>query len=113
MTNYLHNLDPQMVARMRSAGGGSDSNVPLDLTDTKTDQASQVILNTQTDLSKCWSCKRKVGLLGFKCKCEYTYCSKHRHASEHNCTFDYLTANKEQLARQLTPCVADKITNRI
>lgn len=113
MTNYLHNLDPQMVARMRSTNVTSESAVPLDAADSKTDQIGQVILNTQTDLSKCWSCKKRVGLLGFKCKCDYTYCSKHRHASDHNCTFDYLTANKEQLAKQLIPCVADKITNRI
>jgi hypothetical protein len=25
---------------------------------------------TQIDTSKCWNCKRKVGLLGFRCRCE-------------------------------------------
>ena len=112
MANLLHNLDPKMVACMRTHSN-EESTVPLEATDSKTDQAGQVILTSQTDPSRCWSCKRRVGLLGFKCRCKNTYCSKHRHASEHECTFDYLTANKQQLAKQLTPCVADKVTNRI
>ncbi len=48
----------------------------------------------QPDTSKCWSCKKKVGLLGFKCKCSYVYCSRHRHSDQHNCTFDYKAAAK-------------------
>ena len=45
------------------------------------------------DKSKCWFCGKKswpwcwqlhmhvrVGLLGFECRCGYTFCGKHRHA---------------------------------
>lgn len=54
---------------------------------------------TQADATKCWSCQRKVGLLGFKCKCTYVFCSKHRYADQHTCSFDYKTAAKEQIKK--------------
>ena len=37
----------------------------------------------------CKECSRKVGLLGFKCKCEEIFCSRHRYAEEHHCPVDY------------------------
>ena len=41
----------------------------------------------------------KVGLLGFECRCGYVYCSRHRHASDHSCAFDYATFDKANLAK--------------
>lgn len=38
----------------------------------------------QVNKSKCWSCKKKVGLTGFECKCAYVFCAAHRHADTHN-----------------------------
>lgn len=43
----------------------------------------------QENTSNCWSCNKKVGILGFKCECEYIYCKSHRHFSDHNCDYDY------------------------
>jgi hypothetical protein len=48
----------------------------------------------------CWECKRKVGLLGFACKCDYVFCSKHRYAEEHKCSFDYKKQQAEKLAKE-------------
>lgn len=33
----------------------------------------------------CSLCKKKVGLFGFLCKCNKTYCSLHRLPEQHNC----------------------------
>ena len=66
----------------------------------------------QKNTTRCWSCRKKVGLLGFKCKCGYVYCSKHRIAEVHECTFDHrgvaLSRNAERLEEN--KCVAEKIT---
>jgi AN1-type zinc finger protein 5/6 len=32
----------------------------------------------QKDKSKCFACRRRVGHLGFECKCEYVFCSQVR-----------------------------------
>lgn len=63
-------------------------------TDNLSSASSQVI---QTDTSKCWTCSKKVGYLGFKCKCGYTFCGSHRHFSDHKCEFDYKSYDRERL----------------
>ena len=39
--------------------------------------------------SRCHTCKKKLGLVSFPCKCEFIFCSKHRYSSQHSCTYDY------------------------
>jgi AN1-type zinc finger protein 5/6 len=63
----------------------------------------------QLDTTKCWQCNRKVGLLGFKCKCAYTFCSKHRHDTEHACDFDYKAQGRAEVAKNNPLIVKDKI----
>lgn len=70
---------------------------PMELSSPATEQAPKA--DVQADATKCWSCQRKVGLLGFKCKCSYVFCSKHRYADQHTCSFDYKTAAKEQIKK--------------
>ncbi|XP_066375020.1 zinc finger A20 and AN1 domain-containing stress-associated protein 12-like [Miscanthus floridulus] len=38
--------------------------------------------------NRCAACPKKVGLLGFACRCGGTFCSAHRHADSHGCSFD-------------------------
>eukprot|EP01053_Blabericola_migrator_P010410 Blabericola_migrator_1__10409@NODE_5883_length_649_cov_343_723368_g3887_i0_p1_GENE_NODE_5883_length_649_cov_343_723368_g3887_i0NODE_5883_length_649_cov_343_723368_g3887_i0_p1_ORF_typecomplete_len142_score11_70zfA20/PF01754_16/1_5e09zfA20/PF01754_16/6_4e03zfAN1/PF01428_16/2_2e03zfAN1/PF01428_16/1_5e05_NODE_5883_length_649_cov_343_723368_g3887_i0144569 len=49
----------------------------------------------QQDKSRCYKCGKRLGLLGFTCRCGAVCCRPHLHAEEHNCTFDY-----QQLGRQ-------------
>jgi hypothetical protein len=54
----------------------------------------------QTDTMFCWVCNKKVGYLGFKCKCEYIFCGSHRHFSDHNCDFDHRTYDRQKLVKK-------------
>jgi len=55
-------------------------------------------------------CHMKIRLVDVACKCEKTYCPKHRHPEEHACTFDYRASAKEVLLKYMsTPVVASKI----
>ena len=42
----------------------------------------------------CWTCRKKVGLLGFECRCSYVFCSTHRYSDAHNCDFDHKLLNQ-------------------
>jgi len=53
----------------------------------------------QTDKTKCWTCSRKCGLTGFECRCGYIFCSRHRHAEEHDCDFDHKSRGREIIAK--------------
>ena len=55
------------------------------------------------------SCNKKVGLLGFVCRCGGTFCSLHRYTDEHACDFDFKTAGREQIAKKNPLVVAPKI----
>eukprot|EP00197_Chlamydomonas_leiostraca_P006346 CAMPEP_0202864734 /NCGR_PEP_ID=MMETSP1391-20130828/4843_1 /ASSEMBLY_ACC=CAM_ASM_000867 /TAXON_ID=1034604 /ORGANISM="Chlamydomonas leiostraca, Strain SAG 11-49" /LENGTH=165 /DNA_ID=CAMNT_0049544503 /DNA_START=491 /DNA_END=988 /DNA_ORIENTATION=+ len=50
--------------------------------------------------TRCLMCNKKVGLTGFQCKCnpDAVFCGAHRYAEAHCCTFDYKTAQRQQLA---------------
>lgn len=48
--------------------------------------------------SRCAQCRRKVGLLGFECKCGKLLCTAHRQAEEHQCDFDHRQAGRAKLA---------------
>lgn len=63
----------------------------------------------QANRSRCFSCNKKVGLLGFECRCGYMYCSGHRHAADHSCLFDYASFERERFAKANPVVAASKI----
>jgi len=67
----------------------------------------------QKDTSKCFSCNKRVGLLGFECRCKLTFCSSHRFPDQHACTFDFQQMQREKLTLQNQKVEASKIQNRI
>ena len=65
----------------------------------------------QTNIHACWICNKKVGYLGFKCKCDYIFCGSHRHFSDHNCDFDYKNYDREKLVKKSG--FADSVDNKM
>ncbi|KAL6638012.1 hypothetical protein ACP70R_025584 [Stipagrostis hirtigluma subsp. patula] len=59
--------------------------------------------------NRCLTCRKKVGLTGFRCRCGGTYCGMHRYSDAHSCGFDYKAAGREQIAKQNPVVVAAKI----
>jgi predicted nucleic acid binding AN1-type Zn finger protein len=58
----------------------------------------------------CFVCKKKLGLLGFKCKCgDNQFCAQHRVPELHNCSFDFKQEQRERLAKQNPVITSDKI----
>ncbi|KAK1629335.1 hypothetical protein QYE76_003650 [Lolium multiflorum] len=68
---------------------------------------------TPATTNRCATCRKKVGMLGFRCRCEGTFCSVHRYSDKHDCGFDYKTAAREKIAKNNPTVVADKIATRI
>jgi len=46
---------------------------------------------------------------GFPCRCGGVFCSLHRYADEHNCTFDYREAGAEEIRRNNPQIIGEKI----
>jgi len=63
----------------------------------------------QKNTSRCFTCKKKIGLTGFKCRCTYVFCSEHRYSDKHECSYDYKAANRDALTKANPTVIADKI----
>ncbi|KAL0922903.1 hypothetical protein M5K25_006933 [Dendrobium thyrsiflorum] len=60
----------------------------------------------------CTSCRKRVGLTGFQCRCGMTLCGIHRLPEKHGCSIDYKVAGREAIARS-NPVVKGSKINRI
>ncbi|CAH8375763.1 unnamed protein product [Eruca vesicaria subsp. sativa] len=49
--------------------------------------------------NRCTTCRKRVGLTGFKCRCGTTFCGAHRYPEVHGCTFDFKSAGREEIAK--------------
>lgn len=54
---------------------------------------------------RCGVCRKKLGLIGFDCRCTGLFCGLHKYSDTHNCTFDY-RAHGAQAIRRNNPTVA-------
>mmetsp|Transcript_71581 Transcript_71581/g.207262 ORF Transcript_71581/g.207262 Transcript_71581/m.207262 type:complete len:343 (-) Transcript_71581:182-1210(-) len=63
-------------------------------------QEEELELRRQQDTSRCYTCRKKIGLTGFVCQCGYHFCATHRYAEEHGCTFDHRARGRDILAQQ-------------
>ncbi|XP_055821383.1 zinc finger A20 and AN1 domain-containing stress-associated protein 1 [Solanum dulcamara] len=59
--------------------------------------------------NRCLSCRKKVGVVGFKCRCGSTFCGTHRYPEQHDCTFNFKAKGKEEIAKANPVIKADKI----
>ena len=59
--------------------------------------------------NRCLSCKKKVGLTGFTCRCGGLFCSIHRYSDKHECNFDYKAMGEKEISEANPVVVAAKI----
>lgn len=85
-----------------TAGEKKDSNIIADSTTTN-----------EKKKKRCDCCNKKIGFLGFECRCRRSFCSIHRYPETHDCTFDYKAAGRLAIAKENPVCKADKMKNRL
>lgn len=59
--------------------------------------------------NRCFTCSKKLGLIPFECVCKHVYCSVHRYADKHECTFDYKSNAAKDIAAKNPLVQASKI----
>lgn len=59
--------------------------------------------------NRCTTCRRRVGLTGFSCRCGNLFCSVHRYSDKHECPFDYRSAAQDAIAKANPLVKADKL----
>ncbi|OEL18634.1 Zinc finger A20 and AN1 domain-containing stress-associated protein 8 [Dichanthelium oligosanthes] len=59
--------------------------------------------------NRCATCRKRVGLTGFNCRCGNMYCAVHRYSDKHDCQFDYRTAARDAIAKANPVVKAEKL----
>ncbi|WJX11538.1 hypothetical protein P8452_02140 [Trifolium repens] len=59
--------------------------------------------------NRCVTCRKRVGLTGFKCRCGSMFCGSHRYPERHGCSFDFKTVGREEIARANPLIRAEKL----
>ncbi|PSS11480.1 Zinc finger A20 and AN1 domain-containing stress-associated protein [Actinidia chinensis var. chinensis] len=59
--------------------------------------------------NRCSSCNKKVGVMGFKCRCGSTFCGAHRYPEKHECSFDFKGSGRDAIAHANPVVKADKV----
>lgn len=60
-------------------------------------------------VNRCFRCRKRVGLTGFRCRCGDLFCGDHRYSDKHDCSFDYKAAGREAISRENPVVRAAKI----
>ncbi|KAL0913525.1 hypothetical protein M5K25_016990 [Dendrobium thyrsiflorum] len=49
--------------------------------------------------NRCSTCRKRIALSGFRCRCGDLFCSRHRYSDTHDCSFDYKAAGREEISK--------------
>ncbi|KAL1291391.1 hypothetical protein HN51_059923 [Arachis hypogaea] len=69
--------------------------------------------NNNETKKRCKKCNKKVGLIGFECRCGDLFCGKHRYPEVHECEFNFKDIGRNILAKQNPLCIRDKLDERL
>ncbi|CAO2831774.1 unnamed protein product [Amaranthus hypochondriacus] len=62
---------------------------------------------------RCFTCRKRVGVTGFSCKCGNLFCAAHRYSDKHDCPFDYQAAAQSIIAKANPVVKTKKLNNKI
>ncbi|KAL4560946.1 hypothetical protein LXL04_033103 [Taraxacum kok-saghyz] len=103
--SYEHRSDPKI-------GGSGDVIVDVRLTFATTQEPRSTAVDDRmkrSGVNRCSGCRKKVGLMGFRCRCGEMFCSEHRYSDRHDCSYDYKAAGRDAIARENPMVRAAKI----
>eukprot|EP00268_Persea_americana_P048446 TRINITY_DN511_c0_g1_i3.p1 TRINITY_DN511_c0_g1~~TRINITY_DN511_c0_g1_i3.p1 ORF type:complete len:172 (+),score=33.42 TRINITY_DN511_c0_g1_i3:234-749(+) len=59
--------------------------------------------------NRCSTCRKRVGLTGFNCRCGNLFCASHRYSDKHDCPFDYRMAAQDAITKANPVVKAEKL----
>ncbi|ESW24203.1 hypothetical protein PHAVU_004G110700 [Phaseolus vulgaris] len=70
-------------------------------------------MSKKNERKRCNSCKKRIGLLEFQCRCGDVFCGSHRYLEMHACKIDCKKIGREVLIKENPLCISDKLKHRI
>ncbi|CAH1446676.1 unnamed protein product [Lactuca virosa] len=101
--------DAMKAATAQSAAPVELNVVPMKAQADSSSSSSEVVPEVKVGPSRCATCRKRVGLTGFNCKCGNLFCSAHRYSDKHECPFDYRGAGRDAIAKANPVVKAEKL----
>jgi len=61
-----------------------------------------VLPSDQADMTeRCGTCKKKLGVMKYTCKCDGHFCISHLPPQEHQCTYDFRKEAQKVIQKQM------------
>ncbi|XP_019153176.1 PREDICTED: zinc finger A20 and AN1 domain-containing stress-associated protein 4-like [Ipomoea nil] len=93
--NSVDSMSPSPSPSQVSLPASSSAPAPAP----STKRAETAAAAVQLPANRCSTCRKKVGLTGFRCRCGVTFCGTHRYPEMHACTFNYKALGREAIAK--------------
>ena len=78
--------------------------------DTAMDISGSQTSKKKKNLCQHESCRRKLGIVPFECRCGKAFCGEHRLSENHNCPIDYKALHRAELLKTMSsPIVGIKV----
>ena len=101
----IENLTPQKkIIRPQKTNNETNNE-----TNNKNNKNNKKKTKKKTKKKRCGMCRKKLGLIPFKCRCEKMFCAKHRYSDVHKCDYDYKTSYTQKYTEDNPKIVPNKI----
>ncbi|KAJ4955022.1 hypothetical protein NE237_011805 [Protea cynaroides] len=102
-------VDSSSLVPLSSSSSSSSSSSPFEGSSAFNATETGVVGVESGVKRRCVRCKKRVGVVGFKCRCGSTFCSEHRYPEVHACTFDFKAMGRDAIAKANPIVKADKV----
>ncbi|XP_059646331.1 zinc finger A20 and AN1 domain-containing stress-associated protein 8-like [Cornus florida] len=118
-------LAASSIENIVNGSSGSNGPVVAGAVDVKAEPVELKVISTQANCdasssqspevkakqgpNRCSTCRKRVGLTGFNCRCGNLFCAVHRYSDKHDCPFDYRSAAQDAIAKANPVVKAEKL----
>ncbi|NXL97054.1 ZFAN5 protein, partial [Tyrannus savana] len=98
--------EPEEFSKTEEASSASSSSGRFDLCTTEGKATAE---KPKPKKNRCFTCRKKIGLTGFDCRCGNLFCAIHRYSDMHACPYDYKAEAAEKIRKENPIVIAEKI----
>ncbi|XP_050177439.1 AN1-type zinc finger protein 5-like [Myiozetetes cayanensis] len=101
--------EPEEFSKTEEASSASSSSGPLLEIPQDTAEGKAAAEKPKPKKNRCFTCRKKIGLTGFDCRCGNLFCAIHRYSDMHACPYDYKAEAAEKIRKENPIVIAEKI----
>ncbi|KFP68905.1 AN1-type zinc finger protein 5 [Cariama cristata] len=104
-----NNSESEELTKTEEASSASSSSGTLLEISQNTAEGKTASEKPKQKKNRCFTCRKKIGLTGFDCRCGNLFCAIHRYSDMHACPYDYKAEAAEKIRKENPIVIAEKI----